>query len=143
VIFEPPYLISFPVIPSNYSSQLSTLLRYPPLDPSDNPPEVNHIVLLVRQAAYLREAPTVATGAAIVYENRNILGIDVTVPDKQPEPRFRRSAGNLKSSGTNTQGLPEFAKGILDRGEQVNRTVLSKISGIRVSSSPFVYSYYT
>jgi TBC1 domain family member 5 len=131
LMFGAPCLISTSVIPSSYNTQLSTLLHYPSLVSPDISPETNHIVLLVRQAAYLRDIPTVASGAAIVYENRNVLGIEVTVPAREPG---HSTPGNLKPSGMNTPGLPDFAKGILDRGEQwgVNRTVLNTISGIRV-----------
>jgi hypothetical protein len=128
------------VIPASYNGQLTALLRYPRLPPSDSPPEPNHIILLARQASYLRSSPTVASGAAIVYENQNVLGLESRVPEKeQPMHIARRSAGNMRPTGPNlnSQTLPDFAKGILDRGEQwgVNKTVLSTISGLRVSQS--------
>lgn len=127
------------MIPSSYNVQLASLLHYPPLVSLEDLdlPETNHITLLVRQATYLRENPVVASGAAVVYENRNVLGIESEVPARQHSQMGRRSTGNIRQPVANAQGLPEFAKGILDRGEQwgVNRTVLNTISGIRVSGN--------
>lgn len=124
------------MIPTSYNIQLASLLHYPPLVSLEDAdlPEMNHITLLVRQATFLKDSPVVASGAAIVYENRNLLGIESEVPARQSSHLARRSTGSMRQPTQKVQGRPDFAKGILDRGEQwgVNRTVLDTISGIRV-----------
>ena len=149
-----------PVIPSDYSTQLTFLLRYPPLPvhhlasstANEQPFATHHATLLLRQALSLQVAPTVATGASVVYENRNLLNIASEVPEPPPPPMKRRTEqgrttvtndGPLRvlqrpihtrygSSGT--LGLPDIAKNILDRSESlgINRTVMNAVSEIKV-----------
>ena len=93
-----------------------------------------------------------ATGASVVYENRNLLNIASDVPEPPPAPMKRRTEqgrttvindGPLRmlqrpmharygSSGA--LGLPDIAKNILDRGESlgINRTVMNAVSEIKV-----------
>ena len=153
-------LMSPPVIPSDYSTQLTLLLRYPPppvhqLASStaiEQPFTTHHTTLLLRQALSLQIAPTVATGASVVYENRNLLNIASEVPEPPPPPMKRRAEqgrttvindGPLRmlqrpvharygSSGS--LGLPDIAKNIFDRSESlgINRTVMNAVSEIKV-----------
>ena len=78
------------VIPADYSTQLTHLLRYPALDRSSAPPSSLHpCSLLLRQALTLQMSPTPATGVSIVHENENLLGISTEVPDPPPPPTRR------------------------------------------------------
>ena len=105
----------------------------------------------MRQALSLQIAPTVATGASVVYENRNLLNIPSEVPEPPPPPMKRRTEqgrtindGPLRmlqrptharygSSGS--LGLPDIARNILDRSESlgINRTVMNAVSEIKVT----------
>lgn len=151
-----------PVIPSDYSTQLTFLLRYPP-PPVDNAPApitneqsftTSHVILLLRQALSLQVSPTVATGASVVYENRNLLNIASEVPEPPPPPTKRRaqqgrtSAMNdgplrmlqrpihVRYGSSGSLGFPDIAKNILDRGESlgINRTVMNAVSEIKVTT---------
>lgn len=132
----------YKVIPSDYSGQLSLLLRYP----SDHSSSPVHISLLLQQAQALKSSPTPSTGASVVIQNRNILGIPVEVPD--PPTPARRSNPNRNRPGQGSQtvrlprngsplgdfrkefGFPDIiAKGLLD----VNGVISSTVSEIRVS----------
>jgi TBC1 domain family member 5 len=149
------------VILADYSAQLAYLLRYP--TPPDfsiqttsyetlRPP--HHILLLLRQALTLQMAPSVATGAAVVYENRNLLNIPVELPDppslsmkRRPPIGDRSRSSSSADNGTRraeharyqssgSMGLPEMlARGLLDRGESlgINKTVMNAVSEIKVS----------
>lgn len=146
------------VIPSDYSTQLTHLLRYPtpPLIAPDLP---HHAALLLRQAVALQTSPNPSTGASIVVENRNLLNIPIEIPDPPPAPLRRKVRPNERghyqsgseslsrpdSSGSRQghypqssyqMGLPEsIARGLLDRGESmgINKTFLSAVSELRVS----------
>lgn len=154
------HLIDPPVIPSDYSTQLTFLLRYPP------PPAHNlassipngqsfaacHVTLLLRQALSLQISPTVATGASVVYENRNLLNIPSEVPEPPPPPTKRRAGQawtstindgplralqrpiHLRSASSSSLGFPDIARNILDRSESlgINRTVMNAVSEIKV-----------
>ena len=151
--------ISRTVIPSDYSGQIAYLLHYPSLpSPStdssassaaaDSAPPINPANLLLRQALTLQMSPSPTTGVSIVYENRNLLGIPVEVPEAPPPPVRRRprlvekrqsqdgaaarglgeSAGAGGSLGrtwharqqSTPLGLPEMlARGLLERGESL------------------------
>ena len=155
------HLTGLPVIPSDYSTQLTFLLRYPPLTihhltnstANEQSFVAHHTTLLLRQALSLQIAPTVATGASVVYENRNLLNIASEVPEPLPPPMKRRTEqgristmndGHLRmlqrpmharygSSGS--LGFPDIARNILDRGESlgINRTVMNAVSEIKVT----------
>ena len=148
------------VIPSDYSTQLTYLLRYP-TPPTTSPTIPHHATLLLRQALTLQMSPTPATGAAIVFENRNLLGIPTEVPDP-PEPRVRRagrpgetqrrrtsvSGSDLPNGGPGRNGharqasaaslqfanLGMLKQGLMDRGEALglNQTILNAVSEIKV-----------
>lgn len=149
------------VIPSDYSSQLTYLLRYPSTSFSLHPSDANHAVLLLRQAFALYTAPSPATGASIMVENRNLLHIPIEVPDapesrkRNAKPRRTTSAEVLQTKGrvgedgagtssrrrneTGAQsvqiGLPELiARGLMERGESlgINKTVMNAVSELRV-----------
>ena len=118
----------------------------------------HHTALLLRQALILQMSPTAAVGASIILENRNVLNIPIEVPEPPPPaPRRRseRTGGRRKSvsetrsappdSGHSNRGsigraangqlnLPEFAKGLLDRGEAlgINKTFMNAVSEIKV-----------
>jgi TBC1 domain family protein 5 len=118
----------------------------------------HHTALLLRQALTLQMSPTAATGSSIVIENRNLLNLPVEVPESPPQTsrrRLERSGGRRKSasetrssppeSGYSSRGsmgraangqlnLPDFAKGLLDRGEAlgINKTLMNAVSEIKV-----------
>lgn len=152
------FLFHVIVIPSDYSTQLTYLLRYPtpPLTAPDLP---HHATLLLRQAVALQMSPNPSTGASIVVENRNLLNIPIEIPDPPPAPLRRRARPNERGhhqSGSESpsrqdtsgnrqshyqqssyqMGLPEsIARGLLDRGESmgINKTFLTAVSELRVS----------
>jgi TBC1 domain family protein 5 len=147
------------VIPSDCSGQLTCLLRYSSNLHSEFMPSTapHHTALLLRQALTLQMSPTAATGSSIVIENRNLLNLPVEVPESPPQTsrrRVGRSGGRRKSvsetrstpeSGHSSRGsmgraasgqlnLPDFAKGLLDRGEAlgINKTLMNAVSEIKV-----------
>lgn len=153
------------VIPSDYSNQLTYLLRYP--SPSPTAPYLpHHATLLLRQAVALQMSPSPSAGAAIVVENRNLLNIPIEVPDAPPAPARRRarhgerghqlsasdvslgvdpsgSGSRLPRQSSHQIGLPEnIARGLLDRGESmgINKTILSVVSEMRVI---LIYTWQT
>ena len=137
------------MIPADYSTQLTYLLRYPanPLAAggSAEPPPVHHATLLIRQALTLQMSPTPTIGVSVIQENKNLLGIPTEVPPPISPPVHRRprqgergrsftnsnGSGSLapeagSSKGTHGRqasspmGLPEtFARGLLERGESL------------------------
>lgn len=130
------------MIPADYSGQLSALLRYPTFPDAEH----THTSLLLTQAVALQMAPTPATGTSLILENRNRLNIEVDVPhppppplrrgrgaDTRPQPLQGHPRGHLPRQPSQ-QGLPDFARGILDRGESlgINKTLMSAVSEIRV-----------
>jgi TBC1 domain family protein 5 len=161
------------VIPSDYSEQLTCLLRYP----GHATPDLDHATphpssLLLRQALALQLSPTPATGASLVVENRNFLHIPSDVPEPPPPPPRRKGrpapthqkvASDTASPSTETtgaksgafgtvrnthlkqlsqqaqnMGLPDIARGLLDRGESfgINKTnFFSAVSELRVCFS--------
>lgn len=144
-------LIHFAVMYADYSGQLTYLLRYP--TPPAPASDTHHVSLLLRQALTLQMAPSLATGAAVVYENRNLLNIPVELPEP-PSPTMRRRpvlGDSGRSSSTidgNGQRKPEhsrtssasmaelIARGLLDRGESlgINKTVMNAVSELKVST---------
>ena len=132
------------MIPSDYTTQLGYLLRYPIVNPVDS---MSHISLLLQQAHALRADPTPSTVVSLVMQNKDALGIPAEVPEP-PAPHRRASSKRLltddtgsrpsRSSGTETRrdpfGLPLpipelFSKGLSD----INGAVHSTVSEIRVS----------
>lgn len=154
-------LTASPVLPSDYSTQLTLLLRYPPppiqhlTNSAGNEQSfaVQHTTLLLRQALSLQIAPTVATGASVVYENRNLLNIASDVPEPPPPPMKRRTEQgqtfvandgplrvlqrpvHVRYGSSGSIGLPDIARNILDRGESlgINRTVMNAVSEFKVT----------
>jgi len=152
------------LIPSDYSGQLTYLLRYSSNFPMDSMPStaLHHAPLLLRQALTLQMSPTAATGASVVFENRNLLNIPAEVPEPPPlvsRRRGKRSGVRRKSasetrpsppetgpSGRGSIGraangqlnLPDFAKGLLDRGEAlgINKTFMNAVSEIKKINLP-------
>lgn len=130
---------------------------------STNSTAPHHTTLLLRQALTLQMSPTASTGASTVLENRNLLNIPTEVPEPPPPASRRRSGrpgGRRKStsetrltlpeSGHSSRGslgratnaqlnLPEFAKGLLDRGEAlgINKTFMNAVSEIKVHPTHF------
>lgn len=151
-LFEVTSNSSHVVIPTDYSGQLTVLLRYPyPQDSFDGAP--HHMSLLLRQALALQMSPTPSTGVSLVIENHNLLNIPLEVPTPPPAPRRSQSQGGREKPGgrsmagpsthghsrqqTSSQmGLPEMiARGLLERGESlgINKTLMSAVSELRVS----------
>lgn len=134
------------LIPSDYSMQLTYLLRYPPSQAEDGAP--HHAILLLRQAFSLEMSRTPSAGAIVMTENRNLLNIPLEVPDTPIQMRRRARPPNSSdfhgtSSGqgehmrqipSSQMGLPELiARGLMDRGESlgINKTVMNAVSELR------------
>lgn len=145
----PPFLtfhLLVTVIPSDYSEQLTYLLHYPTA-PNDGP---LHISLLLQQAVRLSQEPNTSTGASIVLQNRNILGIPIEVPERPARPNSRKRGDarlahaskqsvsekrDARDTSSSAPGFPEtIARNILERGESlgINRAFFSTVSEIRV-----------
>ncbi|PCH38432.1 RabGAP/TBC [Wolfiporia cocos MD-104 SS10] len=112
------------LIPSDYSEQLTFLLRYPsnPLSSSTpDPPTIHHARLLLRQALTLQMSPSPATGVSVIHENRNLLDIPVEVPAPAPPPPRRVTRGGQRgqsfsnASGPSSPGLPGSSGGSAGR----------------------------
>ena len=147
------------MIPADYSTQLTYLLRYPSSPtPEGTPtfsPTVNYATLLLRQALTLQMSPSAATGTSVVFENNNLLNIPAEVPEPPPPPARRRArtavrgesfsgdAGaststraNHMRQGSTPLGLSEMiARGLLERGESlgINKTVMNAVNELKVS----------
>lgn len=135
------------LIPSDYSMQLTYLLRYPPSQAEDGAP--HHAILLLRQASSLEMSRTPSAGAIVMTENRNLLNIPLEVPDPPVQMRRRArppispsdfhgtSSGqgeHMRQSPSFQMGLPELlARGLMDRGESlgINKTVMNAVSELR------------
>ncbi|KAF8654199.1 hypothetical protein AX16_003726 [Volvariella volvacea WC 439] len=132
---------------SDYSGQLTVLLRYP-TPPTGAPGLEHHANLLFRQAQALQVAPVPATGAAISLENRTHLNIPIEVPESVTHvsskgvpirPKSATSprggeAGLRPQASSSQLGLPEMiARGLLERGESlgINKTFMSAVSELR------------
>ena len=151
------------VIPSDYSGQLTTLLRYPsPTSANKFEGAPHHTVLLLRQALALQMAPTPTTGASIAMENQTLLNISLEVPTTSPASSTKRttrlplssnmtgSSGDTPTRGHSRQvSSPAFGisdmltRNLVERGESlgINKTLLNAVTEIRVSSI-FSYKYY-
>ncbi|KAG2158403.1 rab-GTPase-TBC domain-containing protein [Suillus bovinus] len=135
------------LIASDYSMQLTNLLRYPPSQAEDGAP--HHAILLLHQASSLEISRTPSAGAIVMTENRNLLNIPLEVPDPPVQTRRRArpqisssdSHGTSAGQGENIRqppsfqiGLPELiARGLMDRGESlgINKTVMNAVSELR------------
>ncbi|KAJ3515805.1 hypothetical protein NLJ89_g1520 [Agrocybe chaxingu] len=124
------------LIPADYSSQLTTLLRYPSPSASngvDGAP--HHAILLLRQALALQMAPNPATGATIVMENRTLLNIPIDVPRKPSPPPTKRSRRNhSRQASSPALGFSEMlTRGLVERGESlgINKTLYNAVTEIR------------
>lgn len=141
------------MLPSDYTGQLTVLLRYPSPQTTDG--STHHTSLLLRQAIALQLTPTPSAGVSLMMENRNLLNIPMEVPDPPPAPRRRpahdprnkSASGPSDSSGrrppgrqppSQQMGFSEmFARGLMDRGESlgINKTLMSAVSELRVNIS--------
>ncbi|KAJ7046706.1 rab-GTPase-TBC domain-containing protein [Mycena alexandri] len=143
------------LIPSDYSGQLTSLLRYPSHPTPDGP---HHTSVLLQQALALQMSPTQSTGGALVLENRNFLNIPTEVPEPPPPPQRRGArpgrdktptpAGAKPSSDSRPQpapqmGLEVFARGLLERGESlgINKTLMSAVPELRRNLSELAASF--
>ncbi|KAF7304777.1 Rab-GAP TBC domain-containing protein [Mycena kentingensis (nom. inval.)] len=147
------------LIPSDYSSQLTTLLRYPTQSGDE---WAHHTSLLLKQALELQMSPTPATGSSIVLENRNLLNIPIEVPELPPPPQRRgvrkpekppvssvpRPPTDLRhAAGAQAQqaqaSLEGFARGLLERGENlgINRTLMNAVPEFRRNLSELAASF--
>ncbi|KDR81561.1 hypothetical protein GALMADRAFT_239585 [Galerina marginata CBS 339.88] len=141
------------LIPADYSGQLTTLLRYPsPSSSMKIEGAPHHAILLLRQALALQLAPSPATGASIVMENRTLLDIPIEVPTtlSNSSPRQSRNvrppstispSSHLEGIGRNHSrqasspvGISEmFTRGLVERGESlgINKTFMNAVTEIR------------
>ncbi|TFK76497.1 RabGAP/TBC [Pluteus cervinus] len=148
------------LLSTDYSGQLTLLLRYPA--PADTSDAQRYISSLLRQAQILQSSPTAVTGVSVALENRNQLDIgneasasdfvSIPVQDSRNHPqRHHKSASvsfsksptnpsNLGGPGHTRQqtasqiGLPEMiTRGLLERGESlgINKTFMTAVSEIR------------
>jgi len=139
------------VISSDYSGQLTALLRYPsPTTPGRLEGAPHHAILLLRQALALQMSPNPATGASIVMENRNLLDIPVDIPTTvltsstkrmrgpRPPPAFQMDptiGRNHSRQASSPVGISEmFTRGLVERGESlgINKTLMNAVTEIRV-----------
>ncbi|KAG8867855.1 hypothetical protein FRC20_004674 [Serendipita sp. 405] len=134
------------LIPSDYSEQLTYLLRY---STSVEGGSSLHLSLLLQQAIRLSQDPNTSTGASIVLQNRNVLGIPIEVPEPPVRPTSRRRGDRpqipqIPNSAPRTAherkesqfGFPEIiARNILDKSESlgINRAIYNTVSDIRKS----------
>ncbi|OCH89093.1 RabGAP/TBC [Obba rivulosa] len=149
------------LIPSDYSGQLTYLLRYPSSSDVAQTTEtsIHHMTLLLRQALTLQMSPNPTTGVSIIQENYNLLNIPFEVPEPPPPPARRVSrlgerghsfsgaevrsprtdhgatakAGHARQMSASL-GIPEMlARGLLERGENlgINKTVMNAVSELR------------
>ncbi|KAJ7740686.1 rab-GTPase-TBC domain-containing protein [Mycena maculata] len=142
------------LIPSDYSGQLTSLLRYPSHPTAEGP---HHTSVLLRQALTLQMSPNQATGHFLVVENRNILNIPMEVPEPPPPPqrrgpRTRDKAPAVPGAKPGVEprqqpapqlGLEIFARGLLERGENlgINKTLMSAVPEIRRNLSELAASF--
>ncbi|KAJ7109299.1 rab-GTPase-TBC domain-containing protein [Mycena epipterygia] len=143
------------LIPSDYSGQLTSLLRYPSNPTTDGP---HHTSILLRQALALQMSPNQATGNALVLENRNFLNIPLEVPEPPPPPQRRgarsgrdktpvasgtRSNTDARQQPAQQMGLELFARGLLERGESlgINKTLMSAVPELRRNLSELAASF--
>lgn len=143
------------VIPGDYHTQLTHLLRYPSprslgaSQISDNAPG-----LLLTQAQLLLMSPTPGTGVTLVMQNRNELGIPVEIPDSPPRPLHRRGASSvaatfpqMASQGKAGHERPRLQDMITSRIMDANETLgiqrgfLNTISELRVCLLPLLLDY--
>lgn len=154
------YLSYAPVIPSDYSEQLTYLLHYP--TGANEGQGSLPISLLLQQAVSLSQEPSTSTGASIVLQNRNILDIPIEVPERparlntrkrgdgrpthatKPSVSDKRDISALSSSFPDIPAPASIARNILERGESlgINRAFFSTVSEIRVSIRSLTYSWY-
>ncbi|CAG7846481.1 SubName: Full=Related to molybdenum cofactor biosynthetic protein {ECO:0000313/EMBL:CCA66895.1} [Serendipita indica DSM 11827] len=128
------------LLPSDYSEQLTYLLRYPAAEGG-----ALHVSLLLQQAVRLSQEPNTSTGASIVLQNRNLLGIPIEVPEPPARPTPRRRGDRPQQQQTSIRtptekrespqpGFPELiARNIIDKSESlgINRAIFNTVSEIR------------
>jgi TBC1 domain family member 5 len=145
-----------PVIPADYSGQLTCLLRYPPA-PEPDPiaiADTHPTSLLLRQAIALQLSPSPLAGVSVMTENRNIFNIPLEVPEPLPPPIRKQGrprggvpqpgitgslrGGHSRQLSAQALGLPDIARGLLDRGESlgINKSsIFNAVSDFRVCCS--------
>ncbi|TFK29890.1 RabGAP/TBC [Coprinopsis marcescibilis] len=141
------------LINGDYSSQLTSLLRYPSPKKSKLNDAPTHTCLLLQHALTLQMSPNPSTAATINMENRALLDIDSNVQEPPASPRRRpqvsRQAqssfipvrdrdtnhpGHSRQASSPPLGIPEMlARGLLERGESlgINKTLLSAVSELK------------
>ncbi|KAJ7273636.1 rab-GTPase-TBC domain-containing protein [Mycena haematopus] len=142
------------LIPSDYSGQLTSLLRYPSHPTTEGP---HHTSVLLRQALALQMAPNQATGNSLVLENRNFLNIPTEIPEPPPPPQRRGArtgrdkapvavgakTSDARQQSTQQMGLETFARGLLEKGESlgINKTIMSAVPELRRNLSELAASF--
>ncbi|THU99309.1 RabGAP/TBC [Dendrothele bispora CBS 962.96] len=142
------------LIPSDYTGQLTALLRYPAPPPRlQNVATLHHTSLLLQQALALQMSPTPSTGVSIVMDNRNQLDIPMEVPEPPPAPARRRPPSHNRVQSSQSKGKDihhrqqgpsspasqqygfseMIARGLMERGESlgINKTLMSAVTELR------------
>ena len=133
IILQPIGLMDATVIPADYSTQLTYLLRYPatPLAAGGTADStvIHPAILLIRQALTLQLSPTPTVGVSIIHENRNLLGIPTEVPPPISPPVHRRQRQGERGRS--------FANGsISGSGQLMPEAGSSRGAHVRQGSSP-------
>lgn len=139
------------MLPADYPGLLTLLLKYPP----DSPELPLNPFLLLSHAKMISEAAIPATGAAIVLQNTEKLGLPAYVPDgTEAIPSFASSSAqevlrNKKrpphvytgvppplppSSGSQrSYGFESLARGFMERAQAsgIDKTIFSTVSEIK------------
>lgn len=133
------------MIPGDYHTQITNLLRYPNLHSLGAAQTSNAPALLLSQAQLLLMSSTPGTGVSLVMQNRGELGIPVDIPDLPSPPVSHRRASGI--AATFPQGAVQGRSGherprlqdmitsrIMDANETlgIQRGFLSTISELRV-----------
>ncbi|KAF8921373.1 rab-GTPase-TBC domain-containing protein, partial [Mucidula mucida] len=142
------------LLPSDYTGQLTSLLRYSSPQWSQQGVHVNHVSLLVRQALALQMSPTPATGVSLISENWSLLDIPMDVPEPPPAPRrkippptIRGRSSSVYPAGPSSHAAPTHTRqqssqqigfsdmlgGILERGESlgINKSLMSAVTELK------------
>jgi len=135
------------VIEADYSTLLTTLLRYPA--PSATYPFVSSLIL--SQALFLRANVNPAAGVQVVMQNQEQLGISAQPPERTEEtlpPRGHsatRGRGGMRVPAPPKVGMQGLAAGLYERAQASgwDKTIMSTVADLRVSLEAVLYGCVT